>query len=156
MFIQLPNRDSHYRRFEHCRLEYNTSLQGSLLTWFSQYFFFFKNWDSLHARLNSHYKAWSYKKKKHKKIKAWKKSVQIKPIVKRCLLILDLNQRIPELNSARKETVDIDILVTSRDGDRKSMQSIRIRSRPPSRIRKWNQLIQFRWTSTKVIPIEKT
>ena len=28
--------------------------------------FFFFNWDSLHARLNSHYKAWSYKKK-HKK-----------------------------------------------------------------------------------------
>ena len=27
----------------------------------------FFNWDSLHARLNSHYKAWSYKKKKHKK-----------------------------------------------------------------------------------------
>ena len=29
--------------------------------------FFFLNWDSLHARLNSHYEAWSYKKKKHKK-----------------------------------------------------------------------------------------
>ena len=27
---------------------------------------FFFNWDSLHARLNSHYKAWSYKKKKQK------------------------------------------------------------------------------------------
>ena len=26
--------------------------------------------DLLHARLKSHYKAWSYKKKKHKKIKA--------------------------------------------------------------------------------------
>ena len=36
-------------------------------------FFFFKNWDSLHARLNSHYKACSYKKKKHKKIKAYRK-----------------------------------------------------------------------------------
>ena len=34
--------------------------------------FFFFNWDSLHARLNSHYKACSYKKKKKepKKIKA--------------------------------------------------------------------------------------
>ena len=30
------------------------------------YYYFF-NWDSLHARLNSHYEAWSYKKKKHKK-----------------------------------------------------------------------------------------
>ena len=37
------------------------------------------NSDSLHARLNSHYEAWSYKKKKHKKI-----------TVKRCLLNLDL------------------------------------------------------------------
>ena len=33
----------------------------------------------------------------------------------------------------RKETVDLDILVTSRNGDRKIMQSIRIMSRPPSR-----------------------
>ena len=48
------------------------------------------NWGSLHARLNSHYKAWSYKKKKHKKIKAYRKSVQKEPTVKRCLLILDL------------------------------------------------------------------
>ena len=29
--------------------------------------FFFLNWDSLHARLNSHYEAWSYKKKSTKK-----------------------------------------------------------------------------------------
>ena len=35
----------------------------------------FFNWDSLHARLNSHCKAWSYKKKKHKKITAYRKSV---------------------------------------------------------------------------------
>ena len=37
--------------------------------------FFKKNWDSLHARLNSHSEAWSYKKKKHKKVKAYRKSV---------------------------------------------------------------------------------
>ena len=36
---------------------------------------FFLNWDSFHARLSSHYDAWSYKKKKHKKIKAYRKSV---------------------------------------------------------------------------------
>ena len=37
---------------------------------------FFLNWDLLHARLNSHYKAFSYKKKKQiKKIKAYRKSV---------------------------------------------------------------------------------
>ena len=52
-------------------------------------------------------------------------------------------QRIPEFGCARKENVDIDILVTSRNGDRKIMQSIRITSRPPSRKRKWNQLSQF-------------
>ena len=50
----------------------------------------FFNWDSLHARLNSHYKARSYKKKKHKKIKAYTKSLQKEPTVNMCLLILDL------------------------------------------------------------------
>ena len=45
-------------------------------------------------------------------------------------------QRIPESSFARKETVDIDILVTSKNGDRKIMQSIRITSRNPSRERK--------------------
>ena len=62
-----------------------------------------------HVRLTSYYKAWSYKKKNHKTT---------------------------ESSCARKETVDIDILVTSRNGDRKIMQSIRITSRTPSRIRK--------------------
>ena len=52
-------------------------------------------------------------------------------------------QRIPEFCGARKETVDIDIFVTSRNGDRKTMHSIRIKSRPTSRKRKWNQLSQF-------------
>ena len=49
-------------------------------------------------------------------------------------------QRIPD---SRNETVNIDILVTSRYGDRKIMQSIGIMSRPPSKKRKWNQLSQF-------------
>ena len=65
-------------------------------------------------------------------------------------------QRIPEFSRVSKETVDIDILVISRNGNRKIMLSIRITSRPPSRSRKWNQLSQFSKTSTKVIPIEKT
>ena len=55
-------------------------------------------------------------------------------------------QRIAEYMCVRKEAVAIDILVISRTGDRKIMRSIRITSRPPSRIRKWNQLSQFRWT----------
>ena len=42
------------------------------------------------------------------------------------------------------EPADIDILVTSRNGDRKIKQSIRIMSRPPLRIRKWNKFSQFR------------
>ena len=49
-------------------------------------------------------------------------------------------QRIPKFSCARKETVYIDILVTSRNGDRKIMQTIRITRKPPSKIRKWNQL----------------
>ena len=53
-------------------------------------------------------------------------------------------QRIPEFSCARKETVDIDILVIFRNGDGKIMQSIRIASRTTSRIRKWNQFSQFR------------
>ena len=52
-------------------------------------------------------------------------------------------QKIREFSCARKETVDIDILVTSRNNDRKIMQSIRKTSRPPLRKRKWNQLSQF-------------
>ena len=52
-------------------------------------------------------------------------------------------QRIQEFSCARKETVEIEILVTSRNGDRKIMQSVRTTSRPPSRKRKWNQLSQF-------------
>ena len=39
------------------------------------FFFFFLNWDSPHARLNSHYEAWSYKKKSTKRIPGYRKSV---------------------------------------------------------------------------------
>ena len=52
-------------------------------------------------------------------------------------------QGIPEFSRARKETVDIEILATSRNGHRKIMQSIRTTSKPTSRKRKWNQLSQF-------------
>ena len=45
-------------------------------------------------------------------------------------------QRILESTCARIETVDIDILVISRNSDRKIMQSIRITSKSPTRIRK--------------------
>ena len=52
-------------------------------------------------------------------------------------------QRIPQFSCARKETVDIDMLVTYSNGDRKIMQSIRITTRPSPRKRKWNQLSQI-------------
>ena len=52
-------------------------------------------------------------------------------------------QRIPESSRTGKETFNIDILETSRNGNRKIIHSIRM-SRTPSRIRKWNQLSQFR------------
>ena len=81
----------------------------------------------------------------------------------RCLLSLDIGQRkvfymqkIPDPSFAAKETVDTDNLVTSSNGNKKNMQSIRKTSRPPLRTRKCNQLSQFRWPSTKVIPVEKT
>ena len=51
---------------------------------------FFKNWDSVHARLNSHYEARNYKKKKYKKIKAYRKYKD--PTDKKCLVILHLKQ----------------------------------------------------------------
>ena len=45
---------------------------------------FFFNWDSVNVRLNSHYEAWSYKKKKYKKIKAYRnlfrKNLQLKDV----------------------------------------------------------------------------
>ena len=97
-------------------------------------------------------------------MQGWTATMTKEPTVKRSLLILDLKplrkafyrQRIPEFSRVRKETVYIDILATSRNGDRKIMQSIRITSRPPSRKRKWNQLSQLWRTSNKVITIEKT
>ena len=52
-------------------------------------------------------------------------------------------QRIPKSSCARKKTVDIDIFVTSMNGDNKIMQSIRITGRFPSRKRKRNKLSQF-------------
>ena len=52
-------------------------------------------------------------------------------------------QRIPESSCMGKDTVAIDILVASRNGDIKIMQSIRITSSPTLRKRKWNQLSQF-------------
>ena len=48
-------------------------------------------------------------------------------------------QRIPGSGCVRKETIYIDILVTSRNSDRKIKQFARLTMRPPSRISKSNQ-----------------
>ena len=52
-------------------------------------------------------------------------------------------QSIPQSSCEREETVDVDILETSRNGDRKIMESIRVMTRPTLRKRKWNKLSQF-------------
>ena len=127
---------------------------------------FFLNWDSSHARLNSNYEAWSYKGKKHKSTheicleRTYSQKMSVNSRLEDTKIIGQMKafyrQRIPESSCARKETIDIDILETSRNGDKKIIQSIRITTRPPSRKRKWNQLSQFRRTSAKAIPIEKT
>ena len=46
----------------------------------------------LPSRLSSHYKASSYKKRKHKKVKAYRKSSKKEPTAKRYLLILGLSR----------------------------------------------------------------
>ena len=48
-------------------MNYESQLNMKLQMNYLQRDNFLLNWDSLHARLNSHYEAWSYKKKKHKK-----------------------------------------------------------------------------------------
>ena len=60
------------------------------------------------------------------------------------------SQMIPECSCARKETIDIDILVISRYGDKKIMPSFRITSRPPPRIRSPQVGILKRASSTDV------
>ena len=120
------------------------------LTQGNGFFFFFFNWDSLHARLNSLQEK-EAKKRLHHTGNLFRKNLQLKMSVNSRLKATKIiaqrrvfyRQRIPESSCARKETIDIDILVTSKNGDRNIMQCIRITSQPPSRKRKWNQLSQF-------------
>ena len=74
-----------------------------------------------------------------------------------CLLILDLKSfrsQVKGKHSIAREFQSLAVSEISCNSDR-NMQSIRITSRPPSTIRKENQLSQFRWTSTKVMLFEK-
>ena len=117
-----------------CRLSFKLSLCSEKK---KNFFFFLIETHSM-SRLNCQCEAWSYKKQKRKKIKAYRKSVQKEPTVKRCLLILDLKllnsrlkpiigqrkafygQIIPKSSCTREETIEINILVISRNCDRKS------------------------------------
>ena len=125
------------------------------------------------TKLNIHYEACSYKKKMYKKIKASIKSVQKEPTVKMCLLILDLKQFRSQVKrkhsigrefqslAVRRKKLLTDILVTTRNGDVKIMQFNIVSVyyevyQNNDQASHWNQLSQFRRTSTKVIPIEKT
>ena len=80
-----------------------------------------KRWDSLDARLNSHYEAWSYKKTQHKKdysiqeiclerIYSQKMSVNYRLEANKIIgqRKAFYRQKIPEPSCVRKETVDID------------------------------------------------
>ena len=59
---------------------------AEMMTVRDQFSFFkkIKNWDSLHARMNSHYKAWSYKKRSTKRLQhtenLFRKNLQLKDV----------------------------------------------------------------------------
>ena len=94
----------------------------SICHWNSNSIFFFLIW--IYGRVNSHYKAWSYKKNnrlKHagnllRKNLLIKRSVNSRPKAIIGQRKAFSRQRISEPSRARKETVDIEILVTSRNG----------------------------------------
>ena len=67
-FISNGNFEEVFRScaFNFEKIEFSLSLSMIILK---------KKRDSLHATLDSHYKAWSYKKKTHRKIKAYSKSL---------------------------------------------------------------------------------
>ena len=66
----------------------NMSEQGVNMSELSEFtiifFSFFFNWDSPHASLNSHYEAWSYKKKAQKRLQdianLFAKNLQLKDV----------------------------------------------------------------------------
>ena len=53
-------------------------------------------------------------------------------------------QTIPEWGCGKKQTVDIYILLKSRNEEKITMQNIRITSRPPTRMKKVKQFREFR------------
>ena len=53
-------------------------------------------------------------------------------------------QRIAKSSCVRKETINIEILITPREGDKKIMQPIKMTSGTATKMRRWNQFSQFR------------
>ena len=64
-----------YKQKDYCRIGGTLSVKLSVIHKIRTKVDLFFNWDSLHARQNSRYKAWRYKKRKQKKVKAYRKSV---------------------------------------------------------------------------------
>ena len=54
-----------------------------------------------------------------------------------------------------KETVDKEIFLTSKNGDRKIMEFIGLTSRPPPRIREWDQFEPVQMNIYQVISLKK-
>ena len=115
------------------------------------FWIFLYNWNSLDVRLNSHLKAWIIilflREKKNKTFKSiqrklFRKNLKIKDCCSRLKATKTIKrkafcrQRIPESTCAKEESVDMDILITSKNGDRRIMQSVRIVSGPVTRKRK--------------------
>ena len=105
------------------------------------------------------------------KWKIWKahRKVDLKePKDKSCLSTLDLKQfrlQVKGKHSPAKEfqglavqgkKLLIKIIIAPTNGDTKNMKPIKRPSRSTKRIWKRNQFDQFRWTSTKAIPIKNT
>ena len=118
---------------------------------------FFFNWVSLHAKAEQPLRGMDLQEKEEKdenhRGKLYRKNPRKKVSINSRLKAIYIigqrkafcGQRIPESSCARKETVDLEILITSRrKGDRKIMQPIKITSETPTRMRKRNQFSQFR------------
>ena len=89
--FQYNHRSSSWKFSKKCHSFFISILLSDCLDFEAPSFKQFFYGDSLLARLNSHYEAWSYKKKMCKKIfKAHTESAQKEPTVKMFLLILDL------------------------------------------------------------------
>ena len=138
------------RSYCYCVAKTNHSLLNELLLAFQElkstiihFLGNFLNWDSLHARLNSS-KVYSIQEM-YSLLRIYSEKLFWSQVKGKHSIGREFQSLCQKRNCWHRH------LLTSRNGDGKIMQSIRTTSRPPSRIRKWNQFSQFRWTSTKII-----